>query len=82
MGWTEEARQSPQKPGTGGKKKKKKKRSQGLNLAFVQGGLHHRFQKTIFFFSQIPAGGIYSVIFNGHLFSYLKVYEISVTPQS
>lgn len=40
------------------------------------------FQKTIFFFSQIPAGGIYSVIFNGHLFSYLKVYEISVTPQS
>lgn len=40
------------------------------------------FQKTIFFFSQIPTGGIYSVIFNGHLFSYLKVYEISVTPQS
>lgn len=37
------------------RRKKKKKRSQGLNLALVQGGLHHRFQKHIFFFSVSPA---------------------------
>lgn len=40
------------------------------------------FSNCSLFSSQIPAGGIYSVIFNGHLFSYLKVYEISITPQS